>query len=100
MSSVVFSMGSEQEALDADRRLLRSGVNPSRIHYLDRFSYLPAANDPDITWVETSIPPELDREIAAGRVLLEIEVDDEDRPAIERVLAQLGPSVRTFVTRQ
>ena len=98
MNSVVFSLGSEREAYDADQELLRSGVEPSRIHYLDRFSYIPAANDSDMTQADTSIPAELDRELAAGRVLLEVEVEDDNRAAVERLLVRLGPDVRKFIT--
>jgi hypothetical protein len=56
-----------------------------------------AANDDDITYVETSLPAEFDREIAEGRVLLEVDVEDENRLAIERLMNGLGPSVRRFV---
>jgi hypothetical protein len=98
MSSLVFSLDPADQDLIARSELERSGIDHRHVRYIDRFSYVgAAANDDDITYVQTSFPPEFDREIAQGRVLLEIDLEDENRPAVERLMDVLGPSVRRFV---
>lgn len=95
MGVLIFSLASESDALRADRELLRNGIKPRHIRFLDRFSYLPAANDPAIGFVESSMPSELEREIAAGRVLLEVDSEEESPAAIARSFAGI-PGVRRF----
>ena len=98
MSSLVFSLDLADQDRVAQDELERNGIDHRHVRYIDRFSYVQgAANDDDITRVETSVPAEFDREIAEGRVLLEVDVEDENRPAVERLMDVLGPSVRKFV---
>jgi hypothetical protein len=100
MSSLVFSLDLADPNRAAQWELARSGLDPRRVRYFDRFSYLPdAANDDDVASVERALPAELHREVAQGRVLVEIEVGDDTRPALERLVKVLGPSARTFVAR-
>ena len=98
MSSLVFSLDLADQDRVAQDELERNGIDHRHVRYIDRFSYVrAAANDDDITYVQTSLPAEFDREIAQGRVLLEIDVEDENRPAMERLMEVLGPSVRRFI---
>ena len=91
MSRLVFSLGSDEAALAAHRELRRNGVQDTRI--LDRLSRnltAEAANDP-------AIARALDREVAQGRVLLEVEIDEDNRRAVERVIRMLAGDARQFV---
>jgi hypothetical protein len=91
MSRLVFSLGSDDAALAADRELRRNGVKDTRI--LDRLSRnicADAANDPEIARA-------LDREVALGRVLLEVEIDESNRGAVERVIGMIAADARRFL---
>jgi len=91
MSRLVFSLGSDAAALAADRELRRNGVRDTRI--LDRLSRnicAEAANDP-------AIARALDREVAQGRVLLEVEIDESNRSAVERVIGMVASDARRFL---
>ena len=91
MSRLVFSLSSDHAALAADRELRRNGVKDSRI--LDRLSRnltAEAANDP-------AVARALDREVAQGRVLLEVEIDEGNRVAVERVIGMVAEDARRFL---
>jgi hypothetical protein len=91
MSLVVFSLQSDDAARLVDRELKRNGVHDSRI--LDRLSRnitIEAAND-------SALARELDREVAKGRVLIEVEIDEQNQPAVERMVAMLAGDARKFV---
>lgn len=99
MSSLVFSLDSADQGRIAQPELERNGIDHRHVRYIDRFSYVQSAANDD-TYVQTSLPPEFDREIAQGRVLLEIDVEDENRIAVERLMEVIGPSVRRFIARR
>ena len=91
MSRLVFSLASDDAALAADRELRRNGVKETRI--LDRLSRsltAEAANDP-------AIARALDGEVAQGRVLLEVEIDESNRSAVERVIRMIAADARRFL---
>jgi hypothetical protein len=94
MSSLVFSLGSEDAAELAVRELKRNGVREEDIRVLDPHSHrLTAENtaDPQLATAE------LDREIAQGRVLLDVRVDEQNQPAVERLIEMLGGDARRLV---
>jgi hypothetical protein len=94
MSSLVFSLGSEDAAQLAVHELKRNGVREDDIRVLDAHSHrivAEKATDPQIAIAD------FDREIAQGRVLVEVHVDEQNQPAVERLIYMLGADARKFV---
>jgi hypothetical protein len=90
MRSLVFSLGSEDVARLAGTELARNGLKGQQIRILtggERVSGAGCANDPVMA-------EELARELARGRVLLEILVDEQNVAAVERLIAMLGADAR------
>ena len=91
MSLLVFSIQSDDAARLVDRELKRNGVRDSRIlDRLSRSAALEAANDP-------ALARELDREVARGRVRVEVDIDEQNQPAVERMVHMLAGDARKFV---
>lgn len=99
MQSVVFSFGSDLAAREADLKLRQSGIPSYRVHVIDRFCYLPpAANDDGVEAPALSLPEELDREVAEGRVLIEVDLGEDEYEEIEELMCSAGARIRRFFT--
>jgi hypothetical protein len=93
MTGLVFSLSSKDAAELVDRELRRNGVREKDIRFIDGESLRSVADeahDPKLTMAE------LAQEIAQGRALLAVEVDEQNQPAVERVIHMLGVDVRKY----
>ena len=94
MSSLVFSLRSEDAARLAVRELKRSGARDDDIRVLEPHSHrvvAEKASDPQLAVAD------FDREIAQGRVLVEVDVDEQNQPAVERLVYMLDGDARKFL---
>jgi hypothetical protein len=94
MSSLYFSLSSEEAARLADRELRRNGVAQSQIRILDKLSRIRIA---DAARDTPHAIADLNREVAQGRVLLEVTVDDQNHDAVERVVSMLFADARRLL---
>lgn len=95
MSRVIFSLGSEHMAQLARRELERNGLREPYVRILDRAAHRRIATiAPDARLAFAAMHGEM----AAGRVLLEVEVDAQNQAAVERLIDMLGGDARKLAT--
>lgn len=90
MTSLVFSLRSTEDAQVASHELRRNGVAPQQFRIIDRLTAAHAAKDPILF-------DEFSREVANGRVLLEVHVNEQNQAAVERLIHLLGTDARKFL---